>query len=64
VLLTREEADALVRGDRVRLGHRTARISVVFPTLVYVQWDAGNKQNEAYAPATLLRFELGPRKAK
>jgi hypothetical protein len=38
--------------------------SVVFPTLVYVQWDAGNKQNEAYAPATLLRFELARRIAK
>jgi hypothetical protein len=62
--LTREEADALVRGDRVRLGPRTARISVVFPTLVNVQSDAGNKQNEAYTPATLLRFELGPRKSK
>jgi hypothetical protein len=57
VPLTREEAEALVRGDRVRLGHRTGRISEVFPTLVYVQWDAG-KQNEAYMLATLLRFEL------
>jgi hypothetical protein len=52
----------LVRGERVRLGSRTGRISEVFPTLVYVQWDAGNKQNEAYTPATLLRFELGPAK--
>jgi hypothetical protein len=63
VPLTREEAEALVRGDRVRLGHRTGRISEVFPTLVYVQWDAG-KQNEAYTLATLLRFELDRRKAK
>jgi hypothetical protein len=59
VPLTREEAEALVRGDRVRLGPRTGRISVVFPTLV-----AGNKQNEAYTPATLLRFELDHRKTK
>jgi hypothetical protein len=64
VPLTREEAEALVRGDRVRFGPRTGRISEVFPTLVYVKWDAGNKQNEAYTPATLLRFELARRIAK
>jgi hypothetical protein len=52
VPLTREEA-----------GHRTGRIQKCFPTLVYVQWDAG-KQNEAYTLATLLRFELDRRKAK
>ena len=58
VPLTQEEADALVRGDRVRLGDQTGRISEVFATLVNVQWNAGKKPTEAFSRATLLRFEV------
>jgi hypothetical protein len=59
VTLTREEAEALKRGDRVWFDQRAGRICEAWPTLVYVKWDAGSKQNEAHTRVTIMRFELG-----